>query len=167
MIEIEICGRNNCLQTLLEKPQSLILIGQNKGTDKYIFEHTNLILKLDFDDIFLSEQSLVSGKRSILNNGCYILPTKTHILSAVNWCADKTNVIIACESGIRRSPAMAYIIGCIYNGGPKEAIKILDRRIHYPNDLMIQLASWALENDNIWDTYIEWLNNENAPNSAK
>lgn len=68
------------------------------------------------------------------------IATKEDIEKALSFCSDKDDVRIACAGGVSRSSALAYVIA--RSKIPKEeAIKILNKNKHRPNDLVLNLGS--------------------------
>ena len=161
MINIKTCGRAGCTFELMRRKRSVILIGTDKGTDQYIMGMADDVLQLNFDDIDLKGNVTTAKDRlkELDNKKNVIIPTAGHIQEALNWAGDKKDLIVCCHAGVSRSTAIAYLIACKYNfDDPYQAIKILDRRAHYPNNLMVKMGSELLNNPQIWNAYQEWIN---------
>jgi predicted protein tyrosine phosphatase len=101
-------------------------------------------LWLRFDDIEFSRTG-------------YIAPDKQRIKEALDWAKDKESILVACLAGISRSSAIAYLIQCMREDHPKDALKILAKRIHHPNSLIVKLGAEILEDGRIIDEYRDWL----------
>ena len=72
-------------------------------------------------------------------------PTKQQVIDTLAKAKDYE--LVACRQGISRSSAFAYLIEC-ERTSPKEAIKILDHKIHYPNELILKHALDVWESEN-------------------
>jgi len=102
------------------------------------------ILPLYFDDVHRpSEQA------------DFIFPRIEQVRQAVEWSRGKDAILVHCHAGISRSSAIAYVIACD-KIGPKEAIKVLDSRLHWPNPLVIALGAEVLGNPEVVNTFIHW-----------
>lgn len=158
---IIICGRDGCILKLRKESLPVILIGRDKGTDKFITKYATDILHLDFDDILINGKLTATLERlkELEDKSRIILPKKEHIELVLEWTANKNRFIVCCHAGISRSAALAYIIMCNYVS-PIEAVKLWDKERHYPNDLIIRLGSQVLNNHEIWTVYQDWKNNE-------
>lgn len=86
-------------------------------------------------------------------------PSKELVAQGVDWVKDlKDDYIVSCRAGISRSSAMAYLIATKFFG-PRDAVKILNPDIHYPNKLIVKLGSEILGNPEIYTicrTYVEF-----------
>jgi predicted protein tyrosine phosphatase len=73
----------------------------------------------------------------------YIGPTKKDIETIIEFAKNKDDLIVSCHAGVSRSSASAFVIVCSQEN-PKEALKILDKRRHDPNNLIIKHGSEIL-----------------------
>ena len=65
------------------------------------------------------------------------------------WSIGKKNIIVHCSAGVCRSSAIAYLIECM-DKRPAEAVKVLDKEKHYPNEWVVKLGSQFLNNPKIY-----------------
>ncbi len=72
--------------------------------------------------------------------GC---PTFDHVMTAIKSGYD----IVACKMGLSRSAAIAYLIKC-QQSTPDEAIKLLDPKVHFPNELILKLGMEIINESN-------------------
>ena len=100
------------------------------------------VLKLEFDDVFKRTE----GSRA---------PRAKDISRVLEWAKDKSGITVHCHAGYSRSAAVAYLIECAASK-PEEAIKVLNYKIHCPNELIVKLGADILGNDSILSTYWEW-----------
>jgi predicted protein tyrosine phosphatase len=70
-------------------------------------------------------------------------PKKDHIAAILEFAKDKDNFVVSCHAGVSRSSASAFVIACSRED-PKEAVKILDKRRHDPNSLIVKYGSELL-----------------------
>lgn len=96
----------------------------------------------------------------------WIPPTEYQIRTLLEFTdkfdLEKDNVVFGCFAGISRSSACAYSYMCQKTGDPQSSLSVLDWRHHYPNKLVVELASNVLNlplmNDAIlsWKEKIKW-----------
>ena len=67
-------------------------------------------------------------------------------------------LVVACQAGVSRSSATAYLIGA-KKWGPIAALELLQPAYHYPNRLIVYIGSKLLGNNDIWQKYIDWMKN--------
>lgn len=99
------------------------------------------VLPITFDDIEYEAEHMTP-------------PAKEHIKEILDWSKGKSDLLVHCRAGISRSSAVAYLIGCL-DSSPKEAIKVLDPLLHWPNKLMVELGAEVLRNPDILETYLD------------
>ena len=66
------------------------------------------------------------------------------IVDILNFAKDKEKLIVHCNMGVSRSSACAFLIKYAECLNSKEALDILNRYIHNPNHLIIELGSKIL-----------------------
>ena len=110
------------------KNHIIILITTNGGY-KYDFGKSSHV-KLDFDDVFLGEDGFIAEKH---------LKILKEIISNLD---DITLVIVGCDAGLSRSPAVAGAIArCV--GDEKEVRRILD--------------TYQFLNTDVFDVIVEYM----------
>lgn len=87
----------------------------------------------------------------------YVHPTEDHVRAALDWGKDRDDLIVACQAGISRSSAIAYLIECGRVAHPRLATAILTPLRHHPNQLIVKLGSKILKNQTILDEYYKWM----------
>ncbi len=108
--------------------------------DKYVLNCINLF-HLYFDDIWSPEHLFYN----------YHTLRYGQLLALLKWVSGKNSFIIQCTSGLSRSAAIAYVIGC-GRMKPEEAAKLLDLNKHHPNPFVVKLGAKVLNNPSI-ETY--------------
>jgi len=142
---IKIMSRKAAIRFIEKNPNHpLIAIGESTGNS--VRELTSIAkncLCLIFDDVEFNHFS-----RTIVS--------EDHIETALEWAADKPNIVVACRAGISRSSALAYLIECT-RVEPEKALDILDLNEHQPNRLVVKVGSDLLRNIDIADQYDKWM----------
>lgn len=95
-----------------------------------------------FDDVWLPKHELKG----------YKLATRKQIEKILEWAKDKEEIIVHCKVGKSRSSAVAYLIACMDND-PEQAITILQKGYHIPNEWIIELGTEILGNTKIWEVF--------------
>jgi predicted protein tyrosine phosphatase len=87
----------------------------------------------------------------------YRVPRQTDVEEIIDWVKEENpkNLMVHCWAGVSRSSATAYVVACSMME-PEEAIKILDEKVHSPNELIISYGSKCLGISEIWRVYRLW-----------
>ncbi len=122
---------------------------------KHVLLHSvnDAVLIHDPDDRYDTVKSIIAWARDTLFLEFYDIeePLETHrhpthedITKALQWHQDKkTPIIVTCTAGISRSAATAFVLAC--NGStPEEAAKVWNKRLHYPNRLIVKIGAEIL-----------------------
>jgi predicted protein tyrosine phosphatase len=67
----------------------------------------------------------------------------------------KDKLLVCCRAGQGRSVALAYLITW-QEGGPEEAVQLLNPTRHRPNGLVVETGSHLLDDRKIFDRFEEW-----------
>lgn len=158
MKTIHICGRSTYLLNFNNKKIPTILLGKDDA-DRFIEIDKPNILHMIFDDIYGIKDDYKKRLEYLSKhiNERLIFPTRLHVEKALTWAKDKDELVSCCQAGVSRSSAIGFLISCKYNG-IDNAVNLLDKRLHYPNDLIIKLGSEILNDIKIWSTYQDWIN---------
>jgi hypothetical protein len=139
-MDIKICGHRRALKLLKETPNEryiLMLSGPDnffgvEGSEQ-IPEFAKECLQIAFHDIDFPRPG-------------YQPPTKEDVEKAISWAKEKRHhgvkeLIVACQLGISRSSAMAYIIKCS------------------PNMIIVRHGADILQNPDICGIMLDWKYN--------
>lgn len=86
----------------------------------------------------------------------YVMPSRKSIETVLNFTNNLDKVVFSCCNGISRSSALAYVSKCQCQP-PEQAINIMRHNTHYPNKIVIKLASEILEYPKIYEVYQAWI----------
>ena len=151
-MKIQIMGHRRLAALLAgtkEKKHDVIMI--STPDDFFAIPGSNTIpelarncLKLPFNDI------------SVVREG-YVAPSEDHVRQALEFAKGKDELIVACQAGISRSSAIAYVIKAA-EVGPIEALEVLDPDVHQPNLLVIKAAAKVLNRPDMVELMLIWHN---------
>lgn len=127
--------------------QNVILL-RGTNLDKWEVEIADKIVKkvkyvkqYFFDDI----------EHPLLN---YKMPSKEDVYSILEFATHNKNVIVSCKTGFTKSPAIAYIISCLFQD-PEFAISVL-KSTDLPNSEIVRLGSIYMNDPSIYEYFNEW-----------
>ena len=83
-------------------------------------------------------------------------PEKEHVEAALDYAKDKQSLLVHCTAGVSRSSATAYVIACS-RVSPKDALRVLDSKFHWPNDRVVRLGAEVLGDPEIVREVKEWM----------
>jgi hypothetical protein len=153
-VRTEICSRGVLLGLLVDEPSRFdVLLVTSPGIDppEGVQPLARRWLHLQFDDI----TAPFPGLRP---------PAARDVRRALEWGADCGDLVVACHAGVSRSAALAYLVRCLA-WPPAEAIGVLTRGRHYPNELIVRLGTDLLGDPAIYEIYTGWMV-ESAPQQA-
>lgn len=148
---IEILGRTNLRLRLQESPgeyDAIIISGPRESLED-LFSLCKSHLHLEFDDVLNPERDWS--------------PQKKHVVESLDWARTKDKLLISCAAGVSRSSSIAYLIKYQETRSSKEALSVLDRSVHFPNQLILRygVEMFGPElNDSITEFYSESLDPE-------
>ena len=139
-MEIIIRDRNQALQEVLDAPKKWAVISirdpesGEAPIDKALHAVQN-ILVLEFSDIW-DERHETHGMK---------LPFGHHVKDALDFAKGKEALLVHCNGGVSRSSAIAFLVACTLMP-PAEAIKMLNKHIHFPNERIVMLGANMMRN---------------------
>jgi predicted protein tyrosine phosphatase len=133
-MKIQICSHEAAAALLLRKPHALdvVLIANpgarydNEETLNAIRSNAKGLCELAFDDIEAPREH-------------FSMPEAHHIQTALDFAADKDQLLVTCTAGKSRSAALSYVLACS-KMKPSEAVLVLDPSRHTPNQRVIVLG---------------------------
>ena len=84
-------------------------------------------------------------------------PKRHHVQKALDFAKGRDKLIVACQAGISRSSATAYVIQAA-EVGPLEALKVLNPKIHSPNLVVVKHGADILNELDMIDLISTWKN---------
>ena len=147
-MDITICGHRRAAEILSESPNQLDIIFITSPDAPFAVAGADSIpgLAREICEIRFHD---VSQQIAHLNP-----PDRHHVQKALDFAKGRDKLIVACQAGISRSSATAYVIQAS-EVGSKEALKILDPAVHNPNAAVIRHGSVILD-----DPEMIWIVNE-------
>jgi predicted protein tyrosine phosphatase len=149
-MQLTICGHLRAVYLLSQNPnQDVIFIS---GPDNpYGIDGSEKIqgLAKDYCELLFHDISYPIGNLTP--------PARSHIEQALEFAKNRMNLIVACQAGISRSSATAFVIKAA-EVGSTEALNILDPKIHMPNRIVIQHGSKILGDPDMVDIMDAWKN---------
>lgn len=126
-------------------PEANFISIRDRTPSKPVLEQYNLFdskrlqnsLVLEMDDIVYPNPHLTN----------VTIPNEEHISKLINWANVKTSenfepFVIHCTAGVSRSSACALIVQALI--APEYLLTIIDPRLHYPNQRILEIASKLL-----------------------
>ena len=144
-MEIDICSHGVLLGLLSSdagRRDVLLVTNPGVGPPEGVPPLARRLLHLQFDDF-------ASPRPGVL------LPTASDVRRALNWAAASEHLVVSCHAGVSRSAALAYLVRC-RACPPPEAVKILVRGWHRPNELIVRLGASVLGDPAVYVAYRTW-----------
>jgi predicted protein tyrosine phosphatase len=133
--------KNKTNYNIISIRSSNMSVSEFEKIDKKKDNYSSIIIET-FDDVVKDERH-------------YMTPKKIQIKRILKWSESiENNFAVHCSAGVSRSAAIAYLIAC-QRMEKEEAIKILDFRLHCPNQLVITLGSEILKDNTLLDYYLK------------
>jgi hypothetical protein len=151
-LEITICGHRRAVQILKEKPKELdiLMISSPEPYGSFFgVEGSEQIPEL------ARECKMIAFHDIDFPRPGYHPPSKEDIQEALKWAKGKKKIIVACQAGISRSSATAYVIKCTTTD-PRSALLILDEDKHSPNMMIIRHGADILQKPEMVDIVLDW-----------
>jgi predicted protein tyrosine phosphatase len=150
-MDIDICSHGVLLGLLSAEPgrRDLLLV-TNPGVEppEGVPPLSRRLLHLEFEDL----ASPLPGVR---------LPTEADVRRALEWSAGSEALVVSCHAGVSRSAALAYLVRC-REVSPPEALAVLSRGWHKPNELVVRLGAAILGDPAVYKAYLAWLEETSA-----
>ena len=155
-MKITICGHKIASTLVKEYPNQLDVLMISSPGHYFGISNSELIPKLakeckqlGCDDMEFDPEKYPS----VLYMG--FPPAKEHVQEGLDWAKGRERIVVACQAGVSRSSAMAYVIMCSLKS-PQEALSILEHGVHFPNDLIIKHGSRILGKPEMIDIVNKW-----------
>ncbi|MCJ8330553.1 MAG: dual specificity protein phosphatase family protein [Lentisphaeria bacterium] len=149
--DIQICSHVEAIELLKQDTDFHVISIRDRSAIGVEFEIDPLLKDVSsityyFDDI----HETTDGKE---------LPAKKKVEEILDWSTDKQRIIVHCNAGMGRSPAIAYLILC-QDMPAAEAIAILEPERHIPNHVVLKLGTELLGDDEIWTEFETFMTND-------
>lgn len=148
-MELTICGHRRAVEILEESPNQLDIIfisspdGRFSVTNSFrIPELARECCEILYHDVEFSIAHMDP-------------PKKHHVEKALDFAKGRDKLIVACQAGISRSSATAYVIQAS-EVGILEALKVLNPKIHSPNAAVIKHGSEILNEPDMVSLIQQW-----------
>lgn len=82
-------------------------------------------------------------------------PKIYHVQKALDFAKGRDKLIVACQAGISRSSATAYVVKTA-EVGPVEALKVLNPKVHQPNMAVVRHGADILNEPDMVHLVQEW-----------
>lgn len=150
-MNITICGHRQAVRLLEENPGQLDVIFISSPDDPYSIQGSHKIPELakEICEILFHDISMPRGKM--------IPPTREHVQKALHFAKGRDKLIVACQAGISRSSAIAYVIQSAAVG-IFDALNILNAKVHHPNSLIVVYGANILGEPEMVDVIDKWKN---------
>lgn len=112
-----------------------------------IKQHANRLCHLVFDDVDFPRER-------------HVMVEKHQIQQAIDFAADKHELVVTCTAGMSRSAGLAYIIACS-KMDPSEAVTVLDPNRHTPNEKVVFLGHEIVNKPTLLEVYARFLDEMN------
>lgn len=154
-MKLTICGHDEAARLLAKNPNKLDIIFISSPENKYAVDGSEKIAELAREscEILFNDITFPIG-------GMKVVPEEHHVLKALKFAEGKKELIIACQMGISRSSAIAYLIEA-REVGYEKAFDILNMRVHSPNLLVIKHGAKVLGEQKILEAMLDWKNKSN------
>lgn len=150
-MDITICGHKRAVELLREAPNELDIIFISSPDNPYAVTNSHKIPALARE---ICEILFYDVSHSIAHMDP---PEQHHVEKALEFAKGRDKLIVACQAGISRSSATAYLIKAA-EVGPEEALKILNPHVHHPNGAVIRHGAKILGLPQIVEMIYTWKN---------
>jgi len=148
-MRIKILGHARVAKFLEQNPNQFDVIFISDPRNSYAIEGSEKIPKLAKEICNLFFYDLISAGKDTFPG-----PSQEDIEKALAFAKGRENLLVSCQAGISRSSATAYVIKAAETN-PIDALDILDKSMHLPNDFIIYHGSNIL-NLNLTDVINKW-----------
>lgn len=146
---IKILGHARAVKFLEQNPDQFDVIFISDPRSSYAIKGSEKITKLAKEVCSLFFYDLISAGKETFPG-----PSQEDIEKALAFAKGRENLLVSCQAGISRSSATAYVIKAAETN-PIDALDILDKSMHIPNDFIIYHGSNIL-NLNLTDVINKW-----------
>jgi predicted protein tyrosine phosphatase len=150
-VDITICGHRKAVDLLEASPNQLDIVFISSPDAPYAVESSHKIPKLakEVCHLLFHDISFPRGKMTP--------PSREDVQKALDFAKGRDKLIVACQAGISRSSATAYLIQSM-EVGMVEALKVLNPQIHHPNSLIVAHGANILGEPDMVDLINKWKN---------
>ncbi len=147
-MEILIKSEKDAVKVVQENPNKFFVVSirgfnhESAPIDEYKDKCKDMIVA-NFDDVVDSKDYR------------YNPPTIEDVRRILDWTDGKNDILVHCYAGISRSSAIAYLIEA-KRTSVKEAIKILNWYLHWPNELILQHGAKILNDQEVINAIRDW-----------
>lgn len=150
-MDITICGHRKAVELLEVSPNQLDIVFISSPDSPYSVESSHKIPGLSKDICQLRFHDISFPRGSMTP------PSRDDVQKALDFAHGRDKLIVACQAGISRSSAIAYLIQAA-EVGMIEALNVLNPKIHQPNSLIIVHGANILGEPDIVDLMDKWKN---------
>lgn len=154
-MKITICGHRKAAEILAETPNQRDIIFISSPDAKFAVEGSARIAGLARECCEILFNDIAYPMGSLEH------PEPHHVQKALDFAKGKDNLIVACQAGISRSSAIAFVIQAA-EVGLLEAFKILNPLVHQPNSLVIKHGAKLLGEQDMMAMMDKWKNESEA-----
>lgn len=135
---IEILNIENTIKRLQKQTSAVIISIRDKFSSEESYHIIDVLSEKNAQDMLVLYFDDVSHDYS----GFFHLPTMEHVDAAIEFARKYSDfdVIVHCTAGISRSSAIAFLIAFDRTGSVEKSKKILNKKHHCPNTLVIRLG---------------------------
>lgn len=151
-MKIQIMGHRRLAALLAgskEKKHDVIMI--SSPDDFFAIPGSNTIPQLARNCLQLAFHDI-----SVMREG-YVPPNEDHVKQALDFAKGKDELIVACQAGISRSSAIAYVLK-VAEVGAIDALEVLDPDVHQPNLLVVKAGAKVLNRPDMVELALIWHN---------
>lgn len=148
-MEITICGHRRAAALLKETPHQLDILMLSSPDSFFGVQDSQLI------PLLAKECKQIAFHDIDFPRPGYEPPRREQIEEAISWAKGRQRIIVACQAGISRSSAMAYVIQCTETD-PKTALNVLDDDKHSPNMTIVRHGADVLGKPEMTEIVLSW-----------
>jgi predicted protein tyrosine phosphatase len=152
VMEIHIFSHDHAWKFARRAPKQYDVIIVSNRADDYpldLHEVCNDVLKLTFHDVDHDESP-------------YRMPQLEDVQRGLEWARGRSKIISACQAGISRSSALAFLCKLQECGDVQEAATVWRMGYHWPNKRIIELGAQLLQQPQALDVYARFTETANA-----
>lgn len=149
-MDIIICGHSMAIQKLMAKAKEYdVIFISNPDESKFDILGSERIPELSREYCELLFEDVIFSRGTVQG------PELCHIKKALEFSKNRRKLLVTCQAGISRSSAIAYLIKSV-EVGSKQALNLLNSKIHYPNELVIRYGADLLKDENMVELIKNW-----------
>lgn len=150
-MEVTICGHRRAVEILEASPNQLDIIFISSPDGRFSVTNSFRIPEL-------ARECCEILYHDVTQSIAHMDPPKRyHVQKALDFAKGRDKLIVACQAGISRSSATAYVVQAA-TVGLVEALKVLDPKIHSPNLAVVKHGADILNEPDMMDIISQWKN---------